>query len=525
MRSPPAATLAALALAGCGAAAHSSPPQPAGRASEPFPRAVAALKVARFGSAAALAAQRRALVRAQLARLRRTPTVAAALRAALLSGRLTRTADARMVREWRGAQALLPRLAGTRQAELGAVVGGVRDLAARHLLTPDRLAPVFLELRRNTAFWARAPLPAAHWRTTFGHDPAVFQYYPGHGLRLQPLASWGRANARAHACLAAGIRCRAAALRRVLDRLSALGVRRAGYEAWEYYFTFDGGTPPWVSGMTQATAIQALARGYRALRAARWRRAALRALGAFRRPPPTGVAVGAPGGTGYLIYSFAPDYRVLNGELQALTGLHDAGALLSSRLAERLFRRGDRAARRVVAGYDTGAWSLYSDAGDESTLPYHQLLAGFLGDLCSRTREPVYCRTAARFVRYEREPPRIGFTALSGLEAQHTVPLRFSLSKVSTVSVRLWGAHGVSLARDLTLPHGVHVLDWTPPARGRFRLRIAARGPSGPLGVARRTLRVLLPKPPGRHRRPVWIGRRTAGGSAPAARLVPLRKP
>ena len=31
----------------------------------------------------------------------------------------------------------------------------------------------------------------------------IFQYYPGRGLQLQPLASWGRANAIAGACLAA----------------------------------------------------------------------------------------------------------------------------------------------------------------------------------------------------------------------------------------------------------------------------------------------------------------------------------
>ena len=58
-------------------------------------------------------------------------------------------------------------------------------------------------------------------------DPEIFQYYPGRGLQLQPLASWGRANAIAGACLAAlrsrtsKDRCRPAALTRSLDRLDA----------------------------------------------------------------------------------------------------------------------------------------------------------------------------------------------------------------------------------------------------------------------------------------------------------------
>ena len=46
-------------------------------------------------------------------------------------------------------------------------------------------------------------MPASGFRTSPDADPAVFQYYPGHGMQLQPLASWGRANAIAGACLAA----------------------------------------------------------------------------------------------------------------------------------------------------------------------------------------------------------------------------------------------------------------------------------------------------------------------------------
>ena len=278
------------------------------------------------------------------------------------------------------------------------MVGTVQTLAATHTLTADRLRPTFLVLRANTRFWARSPMPTSGWRTSFGTDPAIFQYYPGHGLQLQPLASWGRANAIAGACLAAlrsrtrKDRCRSAALARSLDRLSALGARRNGYLAWEYYFAYGSGSPPWVSGMTQATAIQALSRGYRALGKTRWRRNALRALGAFEQPPPTGVSVSAPGGRHYLLYSFAPSQRVFNGGLQAVIGLRDASALLHSQRAERLFERGERATRREVSEFDTGAWSLYSQHGAESTLNYHSLIAGL-------PRRDVRPRQAARLLQ------------------------------------------------------------------------------------------------------------------------------
>ena len=173
--------------------------------------------------------------------------------------------------------------------EMRTVLGTVDHLAAVHLLDPGRLRPMFLVLRRNTQFWTHAAFPAASARTTFGNDPAVFQYYPGRGLQLQALASWGKANWLAGECL----RRRYGAAARPRARRPGCGGRSTGcsrsapqrgdFIAWEYYFSWGGGTPPWISGMTQATAVSALARAARALDVPRWRKAAHRALGAFRR--------------------------------------------------------------------------------------------------------------------------------------------------------------------------------------------------------------------------------------------------
>jgi hypothetical protein len=398
-----------------------------------------------------------------------------------------------MRREWIGANAVLAQLTGVRHTELGYVVGSLNALAAAHLLTTDRLEPMFLTLTTNARFWPSAAIPAAGWRKTFGDDPVVFQYYPGRGLQILPLGSWGKANALASECLKH--RCRQAALTRSLDRLSSLAARRSGYLAWEYYFAYGQGAPPWVSGMTQATAAQALSRGYRALGVKRWKRTALRALGAFELPSPRGVALPVPGGRHYLLYSFAPDHVVLNGGLQAVIGLRDTATLTHSREARRLFRAGDRAARREVAGFDTGAWSLYSAHGTESTYSYHDLLAGFLGGLCDRVHAQVYCRTYASFKRYEREPTRIGIPPLYKLEADHATTVRFSLSKVSSVNVRVWGKRGTSLSRSYELPRGGHAFTWVPPRRGTYKVRIEAQGPSGPVGVSSRVLKVKLPRP------------------------------
>jgi D-glucuronyl C5-epimerase C-terminus len=475
-------------VAGCGAV-----PEPAPEPDPPAEAVIAensgVVKAATWRAVAARAAAREARRQAAIRRARASSTVAGALQLARLTRRITTATHARLVREHTLARSALGRLTGTRAAELGSVLATVDQLAAQHLLTHDRLEPVFLVLRRNREQWTRAPMPAPGERRTFGRDPAVFQYYPGRGIQLQPLASWGTVNWLAGTCLEG--RCPVARLRHAVDRLAGLAARRGPFLAWEHYFAWGGGTAPWISGMTQATAVSALARAGRALHEPRWHRVAHRALGAFDAPPPLGV----DGGDHFLMYSFAPSLRIFNGELQAVSGLGELARLARDRVARRLFRRGERTARRMVAAADTGAWSLYSWAGREATLGYHQLIAKFLGDMCERTAQRVYCTAGRRFSRYEREPTRIGIAPLERLHARRSTPVRFSISKMSTVRVRVFGRRGLAFSRDLQLAYGAHQVLWTPPGRGRFRLRILAQGPSGPVGVAKRRIEVRLPRP------------------------------
>lgn len=479
--------LLASLVAACGAAPEPGPPEP------PAEVVVAensgAVKAATWRAAAERAAKREARRQAAIRRARESTTVAGALRLARLTRRLTPAAYARLTREHALARAALGRLTGARAAELGSVLATVDQLAAQHLLSHDRLEPVFLVLRRNRELWTRASMPAPGERRTFGRDPAVFQYYPGRGIQLQPLASWGTVNWLAGSCLEG--RCPAKRLRRAVDRLAGLAANRGPFLAWEHYFAWGGGTAPWISGMTQATAVSALARAGRALHEPRWHRVAHRALGAFQAPPPLGV----DGGDHFLMYSFAPSLRIFNGELQAVSGVGEVARLARDRTARRLFRRTEPPMRRMVAAADTGAWSLYSAAGREATLSYHRLIAKFLGDMCERTERRTYCKAGRRFARYVREPTRIGVAPLRQLHARRATTVRFSISKVSTVKVRVFGRRGLAYSRDLQLPYGAHQVAWVPPARGRYRLRIEAQGPSGPVGIEDRKVAVRLPKP------------------------------
>jgi hypothetical protein len=467
------------------------------------PDAAAHVVVDDAGRRRVAARRARAALHDELRALRRSRTVLGALRRAWLAGAIDRATDRRLRHVWSTALRAHARLSGLRRAELGAVIAVAARLARERGLTDSRLEAVFLTLRRNRDYWTRRALPVPGQRFVFGRDPVTFQYYAGQGLQIQPLASFGHANALASSCLQAHprFRCRPRALRRLLDRMLALGSERAGFLGWEYYFAFGGGAPPWISAMTQGTGAQALARGRRALGDRRYAVAARRALGAFEQPPPAGVAVAVGGGRRYTMYSFDPGLRILNGELQAVIGLRDTATLLGSRRARRLYLRGEPVARRAVQAFDTGAWSLYSQNGEESTLGYHRLVGDFLGGLCRRTGARTYCATSRRFARYVHEPPQVRLRRPHGVRARRATALEFTLSKISSVSVRVWNRRGLELRRDLRLARGRYSVPWVPALRGRHRVQIVATGPAGTRAVLRTTVRATVPPRPRRAHR------------------------
>jgi hypothetical protein len=450
-------------------------------------------------------------------------TVRGAVRRAYLAGHIERRRYAAYRRLDRRSRAATSRLSGRRRAELGAVVGTLDGLAATGRLTASRMPLAFLTLRRNIDVWAnRSALPRPGERLRFGRDPVVFQAFSGQGVQVHPLASFGRANALARACLhETHDACRPRALRRALDRMVTLSSHRGGARAWEHLFSFGGATVPWVSGMTQGTAVQALARGSRALRRPGYLKVADDALGIFESPPPAGVAVPAPGGRQYVMYSSVPSLRILNGFLQSVIGLHDLARISGSARARRAYRAGEGAARAAVAAYDTGAWSLYASGGRESSAGYHRLVHGFLSGLCTRTHRRVYCGAARRFGRYLTEPPRIRLAALRRTpRPRRPVALAFTLSKIARVAVRVTGPRGTTMRRTVTLSRGAHRMAWTPGRRGRYHVRIQATGLSGPRGILRRTVRVRPLPRKHKPRHTIREGRsiqRTAHAGLPAA--------
>jgi hypothetical protein len=256
-----------------------------------------------------------------------------------------------------------------------------------------------MTIRRNKQFWPLNAVPAPGTRVVFTGSPVYVEYYPGEGLQIQPLANFGKANAAWSACRAdANTTC--SKLRNLLDVMLALGSQRGAFTAWEYFFDFEGGVPPWMSGMAQGTGIQALSRAYALTGDVRYRDAAAAAIPAFETAPPLGVAVPASGGTHFLMYSYAPQLFIFNGFLQALIGLDDYRDYTGDPRGTTLFRAGHGNALAILPLADTGSWSRYSLGGPLSTPEYHVLLTDMLASLCKRQGNAMYCDTAARFAAY-----------------------------------------------------------------------------------------------------------------------------
>jgi len=242
------------------------------------------------------------------------------------------------------------------------------------------------------------------------------------------------------------------ALQQLMAEMIPLAAWRGSNLAWEYYFSFDGGRPPWTSAMSQATGLQALSHAYLALKDPSYLSVAAQALALFTAPPPSGVQVPAPSGTRYLQYTFAPRTSIINAFLQTLIGLDTYAQVSGDPRAAALFSAGNTEAMAEVPSFDTGAWSLYQP-GSEDDLGYHQLVTGFLSQLCTLTGSPVYCTTAQHFTADLTTPPALAQLTLRG-RAKHPTRLRFQLSKLARVAITITrGTHTV-FASSASFPYG-----------------------------------------------------------------------
>src|SRR4051794_12217574 len=434
----------------------------------------------------------------------RRPPVAAAARTKTVPSELKRLLAAGAIDEptYRARRAayldtkrVARKLRGSRGVELRAVVSTLDGIAARGSLTASRLEPLWLTLERNRQWWTTGPLLAYGQRIGFTGSELIWQYFPGQGIQFHPLANFGKLNGLW------GSRVNDTRVSQLLDELLALGVQRAGGIAWEYYFTFDGGRPPWVSSLAQGTGLQAIARS-----AARLGRQdevypiVKAGLAIFKTPPPLGVRVPSPSGSGthYLQYSYDRNLYILNGFIQSLNGLNEYAKLTKDPEGRALFEDGVKAATREVPQFDTGAWSLYSRGDDthESDLSYHKLLRDFMRGLCGRTDDQVFCDAVEHYDRYLVEKPALALLT-TRVRGRTLATLRLKLSKISRIGVRITRADGKPvLVRQVgVLPYGRRSIAWSAPRRkGIYTVALTAVDLAGNTQSVSGPVEVLKPK-------------------------------
>src|SRR4051812_21709641 len=225
------------------------------------------------------------------------------------------------------ARAVRDGLHGVRRREMASVITIAGTIAKRGDLTAARMPAVFLTLERNAEWWAVngppapgspgengargrrcKPLPARvrAARVAFPGSELVFQYYRGMGLQLQMNGTWGKANALFGSSNPAFV-ARGAAL---LGELLPLGVLRSGVLAWESLFPIFGGRPPWISALSQATAVLALTRAAAKLGRPDLLNVAGAAAGAFAFAPPAGGRGAPRGGLSWVaLFNLSPGAR------------------------------------------------------------------------------------------------------------------------------------------------------------------------------------------------------------------------
>jgi hypothetical protein len=327
------------------------------------------------------------------------------------------------------ARSLRKRLSGARRLPLDNQLRSLEALAKRNRLTAGRVRPLFAQLEVNVGWFATRGPAVDGTRSRFGTSRIYYQYFAGWGWQFHPLANFARLNAIWSDRSAAARRSLGAFAHELID----FGAVRGGALTWEYYFPFSGSAAPFISSISQGTAIQALARAGAALNDPAITAAARSGAKAFGVAAPTGLMTARDGGVHFLGYSGNSRAIIFNMFAQALVGLHDYVAITGDAGAAELYDRGLVAARVELPQSDTGAWSLYELGGAESNLNYHRVLVDFLARLCADSGEQVFCGLHDRLAAYLTTPP-----ALSGVTKRirgRRIVVSFRLSKVSTVTV------------------------------------------------------------------------------------------
>jgi hypothetical protein len=322
--------------------------------------------------------------------------------------------------------------------------------------TSPRALALFSMLDTNLDYLETHVLPSGKVDIN-GDDGTVYRWFAQRGFQFHPLADFGALNAAV-----TGVD--ATQTQQLANALVARGIPRGKSLRWEYYFPFGSGQPPWLSGMAQAVAAQALARAGTMLGNPQLLDAARRAYAAV----PGALTLELSQGPWIRLYAFSREV-VLNAQLQTILSLTEYAQTTGDASASALAGRLTIATQTLFPRFDTGYWSLYELGGKEATLDYQQFVTQLLIKLAQRTGDPFWQDAATRFYAYIKQPPQmvpVPATTPTTLYPQpadkwlDTADVTFDLSKRSRVTLTV-GAFSVTK----TLDRGTATLTFAPGAK------------------------------------------------------------
>jgi hypothetical protein len=384
-----------------------------------------------------------------------TPLERSALKA-LATSRVTPTTKERGRAEVGRAAFLARTLPSGRREHVTVALAEIASFAGK--MTEPRALALIGELKANDDYFLQHWAPAPKTDITDA-DGIVYRYFAGRCFEFHPLANFGALNARVAAGDIEGSQ-------RLADALVARGVyQSSGGIGWEYTFPYGGGRAPWLSGMAQAVAAQALARTAGLVPSEST--ALLGKARAAYQAIPGRLLTSVAAGPWIRLYSFT-SLPVLNAQLQAVISLQSYAKMAEDSVAAALALRMQNAAAATLARFDTGYWSYYALPNDPSPLDYHEYVVQLLQRL--KAADPRFAAAAVRFAAYEKQPPAFQL-AEGSLGA-----LSFWISKPSTVSV----VTGAGPSRRVTVDGGWHTLSWGVPKRaGAYPIHVNATDSAG----------------------------------------------
>jgi hypothetical protein len=95
--------------------------------------------------------------------------------------------------------------------------------------------------------------------------------------------------------------------------------------------------------------------------------------------------------------------------------------------------------------------------------------------MCARRLGALYCEYAARYRGYQVDPPELTYTGPELTTAKQLTPLRFEVSKLSAVEVKVYRGEKLVFSRLATFRRGVGAFAWRPRGPGTFRLQLGAK--------------------------------------------------